>query len=299
MDRRTFNKAISLSSLGCIIPMQNYKTSNSSFKMGYQLYSIRDEMDKNPIQTLDLLKEMGYIDFETYGYDATQDKFYGLDATEFYNILNERELSASSGHFGFSDHFFSTNDQLKHFIDDCIKGAKKINLKYITWPWLDPKYRNIEHFKLLADKLNLIGEHISGSGLGFAYHNHGYEFDYEDGLCGYDIIMNDTDPNLVKLQLDMYWLIHSSNYTPTEIIKKQPGRFVMWHVKDMDKLTRDYTELGNGSIDYLSLIPDAELSGLEYLYIEQGGNYTINSIESARSSAAYYKKNLAEKIRYY
>ena len=88
--------------------------------------------------------------------------------------------------------------------------------------------------------------------------------------------------------------MHSSKLAPKEWIKKQPGRYVMWHIKDMDKVTRDYTELGNGSIDYLNILPDPIESGLEYYYIEQGGNFTHSPMQSAATSAAYFKKHLQQ-----
>lgn len=92
----------------------------------------------------------------------------------------------------------------------------------------------------------------------------------------------------------MYWIIHSSNTTPKELVRDQPGRYVMWHLKDMDKITRDYTELGNGSIDYATILPDPIDSGLEFYYIEQGGNYTHNPMRSIADSAKYFKKYLYE-----
>ena len=95
----------------------------------------------------------------------------------------------------------------------------------------------------MADKLNLIGEQVKSADLGFAYHNHGYEFQNWGGTSGHDILMKITDKNLVKLQMDMYWVIHSGK-TPKELVDKHPGRYVMWHIKDMDKITRDYSELG-------------------------------------------------------
>ena len=107
----------------------------------------------------------------------------------------------------------------------------------------------------MAPKLNTIGEQVAAAGLGFAYHNHGFEFEDHGGENGFDIIIKETDPALVKLQIDMYWVMHSSKQTPKELIAAQPGRFVMWHIKDMDKVSRDYTELGNGSIDYLKELP--------------------------------------------
>ena len=223
-----------------------------------------------------------------------KEKYYGFDALEFKQILDDLELSITSGHYGFSPYFEESEDDLKRFVDQCIRGAKTLDSKYITWPWIDPKLRTIDNFKLMANKLNLIGEQITDAGLGFAYHNHGYEFEDHNGENGFDIIIKDTDPSLVKLEIDMYWVMHSSKYTPKELISKQQGRYVLWHIKDMDKVSRDYTELGNGSIDYLEILPDPIESGLEFYYIEQGGNYAHNSMKSAEDSASYFKKHLQE-----
>ncbi|MEQ8573753.1 MAG: sugar phosphate isomerase/epimerase, partial [Fulvivirga sp.] len=161
-----------------------------------------------------------------------------------------------------------------------------------TWPWIAPEQRTMDNFKLMARLLNIIGEQVTASGLGFAYHNHGFEFEDHNGENGYDIILNETDSDLVKLQMDMYWVMHSANTTPKELVAKHPGRYVMWHIKDMDKVTRDYSELGNGSINYVDVLPDPEKSGLEYYYIEQGGNFASSSMESVATSAAYFKKHL-------
>jgi sugar phosphate isomerase/epimerase len=138
----------------------------------------------------------------------------------------------------------------------------------------------------------MIGEQVQKAGLQFAYHNHNFEFIDHDGKNGYEIVMSETDPKLVKLQIDLYWTMHSSKLSPHELFMKQPGRFVMWHIKDMDKKTRDYTELGNGSIDYRPILPDAKLAGLQYYYLEQGGNFAKDPLTSITESAKFWKANL-------
>ena len=264
--------------------------------MGLQVYSIRDAMAKDPIGSLKKAAAMGYEDLETYGYNVEKGTYYGYKASEFKNILDDLNLSASSGHYGFSDYLTSSLDDLNRFVDRCIIGADALNKRYITWPWLAPEYRKLETFKPLAKKLNIIGERITKAGLGFAYHNHDFEFTDYNGETGYDIILRDTDSSLVKLQMDLYWVMHSSKLTPKELIANQPGRYVMWHIKDMDKITRDYTELGNGSIDYNAIMPDSELSGLQFYYLEQGGNYAKNSMQSIADSANYFKRVLMKKL---
>lgn len=270
------------------------KGKESTYKMGYQLYSIRDEMAKDPIATLKALKKMGYQDFEVYGFDDEKGSYYGYSSSDFKQLLTDLDLTVTSGHYGFAPYLEKSNEELKQFVDRCIIGAKTLGSKYITWPWIAPEQRTIDNFKRMSQKLNIIGEQVIAAGLGFAYHNHGFEFEEHDGDTGFDIIIRDTDPTLVKLQMDMYWVMHSSKYKPQELIDVQPGRYVMWHIKDMDKITRDYTELGNGSINYLEILPDPSKSGLEYYYLEQGGNFAVNSMTSAAESAQYFKKNLQQ-----
>lgn len=276
-----------------LLPLSSFSLGKvPRFKMGLQLFSIRDALEKDVLGTLKTVAALGYQDLETYGYDGEKGTYYGYKASDFKQILDDLHLTASSGHYGFSPYLMQSKDALKRFVDQCIEGAHALNKRYITWPWLDPEYRNMEHFKLLAGKLNSIGEQVKQAGLGFAYHNHDFEFTDHHGENGYNIILYDTDPALVKLQMDLYWVMHSSKLSPKELIALQPGRFVMWHIKDMDKVTRDYTELGNGSIDYTEVLPDPVLSGLEYYYLEQGGNYAQNSMQSITDSANFFKKHL-------
>lgn len=295
MNRRHFMESSAILSTSALIGQSSCKKEeNLRYKMGYQLFSVNEDMNQDPIETLKALQKMGYEDFEIYGFDPEKVTYYTLPALEFKSRLDEMQLTTTSGHYGFTDYLMKEKDELRHFTDQCIKGAKALNTPYITWPWLAPEYRNMDTYKLMALRLNEIGEQVHAAGLKFAYHNHGFEFMDHDGDTGYDVIMRDTDASLVKLQLDMYWLMHSSTMTPKEMINKAPGRFVMWHIKDMDKVTRDYTELGNGSIDYVSLLPDPVKSGLEYYYLEQGGNFAHNAMQSAADSAIYFKDKLQQ-----
>ncbi|WP_273447674.1 sugar phosphate isomerase/epimerase family protein [Neolewinella agarilytica] len=293
MDRRQFLNHASLLTAAALLPTSGCSMSDQpQFKMGYQLFSVREDMAREPIDTLRKLTLMGYEDFEIYGFDADANKIYGHSPTDFRKVLDDLNITTTSGHFGFHPFLDKPLAELDRYVDQCIDCAKALGMPYITWPWMAPEQRSLETFKRLPEMLNRIGERVSAAGLGFAYHNHDFEFVEYDGQTGYDIILRETDPNLVKLQIDMYWVMHSAKQTPKELIASQPGRFVMWHIKDMHKLSRDYTELGNGSINYVEVLPDPTLSGLEYYYLEQGGNYTHNAMQSAKDSADFFKEQL-------
>jgi len=267
------------------------------YKMGLQLFTVRAPMAADAPGTLKAVAGIGYEDLETYGFDPERIGFYGRPAADFKKLLEDNRLTTTSGHYDLFKYLHASDDELNRYVDQCIKGAHAVGHKYITWPWLDPDSRSLETFKLLAGKLNSIGERVTKAGLGFAYHNHDFEFIDHNGKIGYDIIMQETDPSLVKLQIDLYWAAHSSKRTPHELFSKQPGRFVMWHIKDMDKKTRDYTELGNGSVDYTVILPDAQLAGLKYYYLEQGGNFASDPMRSITDSANYMKQHLVKYLR--
>lgn len=271
--------------------------ARSKFSMGLQLFTIRRPMAEDPAATLKQVAALGYQDLETYGFNSAEMKYYGMPAADFRKLIDDLNLTATSGHYDFAQYFNKSDDELMKYVDQCIAGAKVIGHKYITWPWLAPETRTIEHFKQLAGKLNRIGERVNAAGLGFAYHNHDFEFIEHNGQIGYDIVLKETDPRLVKLQVDLYWVMHSSKRSPEELFTLAPGRYVMWHVKDMDKKTRDYSELGNGSIDYTRILPYASESGMQYYYIEQGGNFQVSPMESITTSARFFKENLEKYLK--
>lgn len=293
LGRRKFIQQSGLLLTTALLPMPSFSlTSLSKYKMGIQLFTIRDAMAKDPLATLTTVRALGYEDGELYGFDADRVAYYGIQAKEFKNMIKDLDFTISSGHYDFSGYFEKPDEEMKHYVDQCIEGSLTIGAKYITWPWLAPEYRTIENFKVLSKKLNHIGEQVTKAGLGFAYHNHDFEYTDHNGQIGYDIILAETDPKLVKLQMDMYWVVKSSAKSPAQWISENPGRFVMWHIKDMDKVSGDYSEMGNGSIDYVSMLENLPHDALEYYYIEQGGNFKHSSMQSITDSAAYVKAHL-------
>lgn len=262
------------------------------YKLGLQLFTVRAAMARDLDDTLTRVAAIGYEELETYGFDPGGLRYYGLPAAAFAQRLRDRNLSAPSGHYDLNRFMSSSLEDLVRYVDRCIEGAHALGQSYITWPLLDAGDRTIERFKVAAERLNIAGERITKAQLQLAYHNHDFEFVEQNGQRGYDIILNETDPALVKLQMDLYWIARGSALAPDAWFTKQPGRFVMWHVKDMHRVSRDYTELGNGSIDFTQIWPHASLAGLRHFFVEQGGNFTHDPIRSVTDSAAYVKRVL-------
>lgn len=242
--------------------------------------------------TLKRIAALGYEEAETYGFDPEALRYYGLEAKAFAQRLRDNDITTPSGHYDLNRYMNTSVDDLKRYVDRCIEGARALEQTYITWPLLNEDSRTIDKFKVAAERLNIAGAQAKKAGLQVAYHNHDFEFVEQNGQLGYDIILKETDPALVKLQMDLYWIARGSKQPPHYWFKRAPGRFVMWHVKDMHKTTRDYTELGNGSIDFTKIWPDAQLAGLQHFFVEQGGNFTHDPFRSITDSAEYVKRVL-------
>jgi sugar phosphate isomerase/epimerase len=288
IDRRTFMlQAGAFASAALISPASQARR----YKMGLQLFTLRGPMARDVDGTLKRVAEIGYEEVETYGFDPQAIGYYGLPAKAFTQRLRDNNLTTPSGHYDLN-RYVSDVEGLTRYVDRCIEGAHAIGHEYITWPFIDEGFRTIDNFKVVAERLNLIGGPIKKAGLQLAYHNHDFEFVEQNGQIGYDIILKETDPALVKLQMDLYWIAHGSKLTPHEWFTRQPGRFVMWHVKDMHKVSRDYTELGNGTIDFTRIWPDASLAGMKHFFVEQGGNFTHDPMRSVADSAEYVKRVL-------
>jgi sugar phosphate isomerase/epimerase len=291
ISRRTFmQQAGALASAALVFPVSQPRRR---YKLGLQLFTMRAAMARDLEGTLKRVASMGYEEVETYGFDPEGIGFYGLAAKAFAQRLRDHNLTTPSGHYDLNRFAASSADDLKRYVDRSIEGAHAIGQAYITWPLVDEGFRTIEKFKVVAERLNLAGGQIKKAGLQLAYHNHDFEFVEQNGQIGYDIILKETDPALVKMQMDLYWIARGgSKLTPNQWFKRHPGRFVMWHVKDMHRTSRDYTEVGNGTIDFTRIWPDASLAGLKHFFVEQGGNFTHDPFRSVADSAEYVKRVL-------
>jgi sugar phosphate isomerase/epimerase len=290
IDRRTFiHRAGAFASAALVSPLSQPRRR---YKLGLQLFTLRAALRQDVEDTLKRVAAMGYQEVETDGFDPEGIRFYGLEAKAFAQRLRDHKLTTPSGHYDLNRFVSSSVDDLKRYVDRCIEGAHAVGHAYITWPLVDEGFRTIEKFKLVAERLNIAGGQIKKAGLQLAYHNHDFEFVDQNGQIGYDIILKETDPALVKLQMDLYWIVRGSKISPHEWFTRQPGRFVMWHVKDIHRTSRDYTEVGNGTIDFTRIWPDASLAGLKHFFVEQGGNFTHDPFRSVADSAEYVKRVL-------
>ncbi|WP_278022422.1 sugar phosphate isomerase/epimerase family protein [Flavobacterium ginsengisoli] len=219
-------------------------------EIGLQLYTLREELPKDVKGTLEKVAKAGYTTVETYGF-SVKDRFWGLTPKELKKILDANGLKAVSGHYNLGDFLYDGNTTE---LIAAIEAAKILKSEFLTVPWVDePFRRNIEDYKKIVARINEASNNVQKAGLKLAYHNHDFEFQKHDGITGFEILLKETDKDLVFFELDLYWVVHSGN-DPLQLFKENPGRFKMWHVKDKDKNNNDLnTEVGSGTIDFKPL----------------------------------------------
>ncbi|MBB5644010.1 sugar phosphate isomerase/epimerase family protein [Pedobacter cryoconitis] len=257
--------------------------------VGLQLYSLRELLPKDVKGTLQKVSLAGYTQVELYGF-SIKDQFWGLTPVELKKILEENHLKPISGHFNMTP-YFKTGEQAE--LKAAIDAAKILGLKYVTIPWLNPDVRtSAGDYRTMAKRLNYAGQLCKNAGLKLAYHNHDFEFIKYGNETGMDILLKNTDKKLVNFEMDIYWVIRSG-LQPYALFKANPGRFVMWHIKDMDKSDPTLNaEVGSGTINYKDIFKQAKLSGMKYFFVEHETNYKPDMIGSITQSCTFIKDQI-------
>ncbi|TDO19706.1 sugar phosphate isomerase/epimerase family protein [Pedobacter duraquae] len=264
-------------------------------QIGIQLFTLREQLLKDVQGTIAQVARIGYQQVETfYGYAGTNaaKEFWGLDAKAFKSLLDANHLSSPAGHYNTT---VFLSDGTEEVLKAQIETAAIVGQKYFIIPALPTNIRQagtLDDYKKMAVRFNRAAELCKAHGLKLAYHNHNFEFnDQGNGATGYQVLLKETDPAMVSFELDLFWAVNAG-LNPVQMFKENPGRFKMWHVKDMDKADKKvYTEVGTGSIDFKSIFANAKLSGMEYLFIEQDV-IKIDPYQSITQSIDYVKHTL-------
>lgn len=242
---------------------------------GVQLYSFRDSMLKNPIKTLEEIAGLGFKEIESAG--SSKGYYYGLTPSEMGKTCQELGMKLTSGHVRLDDAFEQTME------DAVISGQK-----YVICSSMPSDGQTVDNYKKVAEQFNKAGEACKKLGLKFGYHNHEYEFESENGKVLYDVLMDNTESDLVYMELDLGWVVMAGK-DPLHYFKKYPKRFPLWHLKDMDKGKKESTEFGKGVLDISLMLQNKKLSGVEHIYIEQE-EYASTPAESMAHNLNYLKK---------
>jgi sugar phosphate isomerase/epimerase len=298
-NRRSFIKTASMYSAALLAaPSMPSWLNKKSPVIGLQLYTVRDAMQADVAGTLAKVAAIGYNSLEGATYTGTQ-KFYGMDAAAFKTVLKANGLVMRSCHYRVGEDNSGgpvTNGVMKGTIlndwKKAVDDAAALGIQYMVCAWLSPKERlGLDHYKKLAGDFNKAAETCKAAGIQFCYHNHDFEFEQQDGKYPYDVLLDETDATLVKMEMDLYW-VNKAGQDPVKLFEKHPGRFPLWHLKDMDNTSAHaFTEVGNGTIDFKKIFTHAKTAGMKYFFVEQD-KCPGSPFDSISKSIAYIKANL-------
>jgi sugar phosphate isomerase/epimerase len=271
--RRDFIKTAGALTLGGLLTSETLMAA-SKRSVGIQLYTLRDELPKDPKGVLKKIAAAGYQELESY--QGEQGVFFGMKAKEFKKFIGDLGMNLRSSHVGTGATFEKTVAELAE------AGAK-----YVMSPY--NKQNTLDEYKKTGEDFVRLGEIARKNGLQFGYHNHAYAFTEVEGVVPYDMWLKEIDPKLMVMEMDIYWVVRAGK-DPVDYFNQYPGRFPLWHVKDMDKGDEDKnTEIGKGKIDFKALLKHASKAGLKYAFVEQESNYAPNPFGSIKTSASYLK----------
>ena len=245
--------------------MPSCMAASSNMGTGIQLYTLRDQMSNDPVGTLKKVSSIGYKEVESAGYNG---KYYGFSASEFRDLLNENGLKTPSGHYLTGNHAPDQKGTLINGWEQAVEDAAEVGQEYMVLAYLfDNERGSLDDYKKLTALINKSAEVCRNSGIQFCYHNHAFEFESLEGAVPYDILLKETDPDLVKMELDLFWTA-KANVDPVKLFKESPGRYPLWHVKDMDQ-AGEFAAVGTGTIDFQRIFDHREDSGLKHFFVEQ------------------------------
>lgn len=257
MKRRNFLKlsgaaASGLLMTGGLAGCSGSEKGQSLSRIGLQLYTLREAMAADVPSTLAKVAEIGYKEMEFAGY-------FNHSPQEIAKMMADNGMTAPSAH--------TPLDIFEGDFDGFLEKAEIMGHKYIVLPWLQEKDRTIDKFKSVANTLNVAGEKAKAAGIQVAYHNHDFEFHAIDGVEPFEILLSETDTDLVQFQLDLYWVAVGKK-DPLDYINRYPGRVPSVHVKDMDTNGK-MTDVGEGTLDFGRVFRQAEKAGLKHYFIEE------------------------------
>lgn len=281
---------MTLSSLNCKTPII---TNKESKEVGLQLYTIRDAMAADVSGTLKKVSDLGYKYVELANY--ADGKFYGYAPAEFKKMVNGLGMEALSSHTQVE----ATGINLDNAKIMASVHAE-LGVKYCIQPWVNEENRNIESYKRMINDWNKVGGIMKSAGIQFGYHNHNFEFANINGIVPYyDIFMPEMDPDLITMEIDLYWVIKAGQ-DPVEMFNKYPGRFQLFHFKDgtekgapfYEVIKDDVTSVGAGVIDFNRIYAARETAGMKHFFVEDDNQGNGKPFEGIKVSI----ENLVTKI---
>ena len=242
---------------------------------GIQLYTFRKELLADVTGTLKQIAGLGFKQIESARSDKGE--YYGLTPKEMKQTCSDLGMTLRSGHV-------HVDDKWKQTIDEAVESGQE----YMICSSLPKAGQTVDNYKKAAESFNKCGEDCKKVNIKFGYHNHDAEFEQENGKILYDVLLENTDPALVHMEMDLGWAVFAGK-DPVAYFNKYPGRFPLWHLKDMDMVKRHSTEFGKGILDIKKMLDNEKQAGMKYIFVEQE-EYTSNAYDSMKEDMEYLKK---------
>ncbi|MDO1450969.1 sugar phosphate isomerase/epimerase [Rhodocytophaga aerolata] len=264
MQRRTFVKSLIMSASTMHLASTMSATPQNK-PLGAQLWTIREYLKKDLTGSLAKLAKLGYNELELFGYDGT---YWGKTPKEFSKICSDLGLKIISAHYE-TGRIDKAKGSLKYGWDKAVEDAAMMNIPYMICAWLFKEERtSLDMYKELIEMLNKSGEACRKVNIQFGYHGHNFEFPPIDGVVPYDMILQQTDKEHLIMEADLFW-ITKAGVDPVAYFKKYPGRFPLWHVKDMERGSEQFAEVGHGIINFDRIFAERTTAGLKHWFVEQ------------------------------
>ena len=242
---------------------------------GIQLYTFRSAMTADARGTLKQIAGLGIKQIESAS--GNKGNYYGLTPKEMKQVCSDLGMTLRSGHVAL-------NSQWQKPLNDAAESGQE----YLICSSMPSRGQTVDNYKKVSEQFNKAGEEAKKLNIKFGYHNHDYEFDADKGQILYDVMLDNTDPNLVYMELDLGWVV-AVGKDPFDYFKRYSGRFPLWHLKDMDVKKKHSVEFGTGDLDIKKLLQHRKQSGMKYFFIEQE-EYASTPLESMKVNMAYLAK---------
>jgi sugar phosphate isomerase/epimerase len=225
------------------------------FTVGLQLYTVRDQLDADYVGTLRKVREIGYTHVELAGHGP-------YDVADLKKVLDDAGLTPTSDHCPI--------DRLEKDIHQVVDEANTLGIHYVVCPWLPDDRRTDEAaWRGCAESLNTAGRALRNAGLQLCYHNHSFEFVRLGDRYAFDLLYDETEPDLLQAELDTYWVRHGGE-DPLDYLRKLAGRCPILHLKDMaDDADRSFAAVGTGILDFPAILEAGEAAGVVVALVEQ------------------------------
>ena len=271
--RKIFRCSISLCLLlTCFFATAIISEARNLKRIGVQLYTVRNEMEKDFDGTLKRISSLGYDELEFAG-------LFGRDPKTVRKTVEKLGMKIVGSHIN--------SDKLKENPESLIDETKALGAKYMVLAWIPQEQRKtLDDWKNWIKLMNKVGEMSQKKGIQFIYHNHDFEFEKIENIVPFDLILEKIDRRFVKFEVDLYWL-KLAGREPKDLFAKYPKGFPLSHVKDMSKNGTAMADVGDGRINFAEIFAQSETSGMKYFFVEHDDTKT--PFESLERSIKYLR----------